>query len=151
MRLRATMCVSKFRRGSKLLDARTEQDHTYAGQEKRDGECRGNLRRSFSIDRGVEWPELGHLFLPMIGEDRMHQPHNAADEQQDAEDDHEALHAAPKKTGLQSHPRAALAQRSGCKPKGDQERPAAAAGGAAFFAAFAAAEALRRRLVFGGV
>src|SRR6516165_2259318 len=84
----------------------------------------------------------------MIIKDRMHEPHNAAGEQQDAEDDHEALHAAPK-NGPPTTPTPHWRKEVAAKREGIQERPAAAA--AAFFAAFAAAEALRRRLVFGGV
>lgn len=79
-----------------LFDAWTKQNQTDARDEKHDGNGRGDLNDLFLVHRGFERANLGHFFLLMIAEVRVDQSHNAADQKNNAKNDHEALHAAPK-------------------------------------------------------
>lgn len=79
-----------------LPDARTEQDHAYARDEKHDRNSRGNLNCLFLVQSSFIRPKLGYLFLLVITEVRVDQPHNTADQQDHSEDDDETLHVALK-------------------------------------------------------
>src|SRR5690242_14329519 len=139
-----------------LLDARADQYQANTGDEKHDGDGRGDLNVLFLIHGGFERANLRHFFLLVIAEVRMDQPHDAADQQDHSEDDYKALHVAlnlsqpsarrgEKTLGI---PLPRISAKEANIRGTTQERLAAAA---AFLAAFAAAEALRRRLVLGGV
>lgn len=77
-----------------LLDARTEQHRAYAGDEKHDGNGGGNLYGLFLIQGSLVRSKLRQFFLLVITEVRMDQSYDAADQQDDAKNEHQALHVA---------------------------------------------------------
>src|SRR5215471_7521074 len=130
------------------------QNYGQSGQGHQDGNDARNLYRLFFIDCRLDGAELRDFLLFVVGEDRMRQADDSQQHQQDAEHQQGTLHgetvSQPMGRAWGIRVRTHLSAGVGAVMRFLAERTYERAA-AAFLAAFAAVEALRRRLVFGGV
>jgi hypothetical protein len=141
-----------------LLRAGPEQNEPDSCSEQNNGNGNRDLNLFFFVDGGLDGADLRYFFFLVVRENWVHESHYTQDHKDDAKNDDEALHGCKPITNLDF--RARKASRHTPAPVwrrdlefeglGAYDRLAAAAA-AAFLAALAAVEALRRRLVFGGV
>jgi hypothetical protein len=141
-----------------LFYAGPEQNEPDASGEQNNGNRGRDLDGFLFVDGGLEGADLRYFFFLVVRENWVHKSHYTQDQKDDAENDDEALHGCKPITNFDFRTRKArrhtpakvLSRDREAEGLGTYDRLAAAAA-AAFLAALAAVDALRRRLVFGGV